>query len=402
MAKTPDTSVILRSPKVTVNGPWEATSADEMTVKAEINMNPTASFTAFSGEEAGKAANQVFSSDAASLMGQAQQLGFSTRSAPDTTITLDDGANTSVTMQMFLTCPTFMMNSRTIRPAFSAVAASAMMNNLKLDIYTTNTARNLGADSPLSRGLAVLENESKAQNLAVRLKELTEAMIKYWSDNSSNKTGKSTRIKKQRDEINQSGPLKQWYTLLENSVKPLEKTGDWIKTLTADEAGMNQTLNTTLLSMLRGSTRDFQEMLDQLCATFQLVLIPDKTGVPGYLARIVDLLEAEPKDLTLPASSVVLNGNSSGDLLTVQQVLIRGLTSPIYDTSIDPGDRDSDSDDFFIGGFPAEVPSASGEVVILPLPAFLQQYVLRMDAAKKARHRPTFQTSSPGFLRLNR
>lgn len=393
-------SVLLRSPRATITGPWGSVSADEIEVSAAINTHTTATFTAFTGTEAGKGASVVLDSDAAQLMGRAQTVGFSQRSSPDTTIQLDDGGDGKADLEMFMTAPAFMMNSRTLRPSFSAVAGSAMMNNLKLDIYTTDTGRKDGIESNTSWGEAtqLLEDSAKKSNLADRLYELTQTMISYWQDNKG-PAGSSTELKTQRDTIN-AEPLRLWYELLNNSTADLASTSSWMETLVADSAGMNRSINALLLGILRGATRDFQETVNTLCDTFQMVVVPDPTGRPGRLALMRDLLESDPVDLELPAASMLLNGNSSGSLLPVQQVLIRGLPLGIHDTSVSPYYKTGDSEGYYIGGFPAETPSASGEVVILPLPAYLQQYVLRVKEGQKGITAPDLSNFGNNFSKV--
>lgn len=371
-------TVETRRPKVNITCPLGEVSCDELVINAAIRAHTTATFTAYTGNEASSSATRILSTEVATKMGIAQTIGFSNRTDPDTFITVDDGTGNEVTFNMFLTSPTFLMNTASVRPGFGAVAASALMGNLKMDIYTTNTARSNGNKGELGGSTLAVEDEPKAQNLARRLRELTEAVIKNW-----NRYGKGTsaaaKLKEQRHQINAEGPLDSWYELLSNSEQSLESTATWMSILTRDGTdAVNRDFNTELLSVLRGTTRDFQEVIDTLCAMFQLIMIPDITGAPGKLAVMPELLTAAPGTLVLPANSMLLNGDASHDLLPVQQVLVRG--EPIFATLVtrDPALLSTDGGTYYIGGFPDEAPSATGDVPIVTLPSYLRDTVVRV------------------------
>lgn len=367
-------TVEIRSPKVKITTPLGEVSCDELEINASINAHTTATFTFYGGKEAADGANKVLDSQAAGLMGRAQKIGFSRRTDPDTSIWMNDGKNKSLNMRMFMTSPTFMMNSHTIRPALAAVAASSLVGNLKLDIYTTDSAREEGGKSPLSSGFKVVNTMALSTNLATRLKELTQLMIKFWKANGQD-GGTTGRLKAQRDQVNQSGPLQMWYDLLDNSVEGMAGTSGWMSVIARDKFGANQFFNTELLSDLRGISRDFQEIIDILGNQFQLVMIPDIGGQAGRLALMNELLTSEPKKLQLPASSMLLNGDTSHDLLPLQQVLVTNMASEAFLTTVSPYDKEADNGEKYIGGFPSEAPSASGDVAIVPLPGYLTRYV---------------------------
>ncbi len=375
-------TVETRRPKVTIECPLGDVSCDELVINASIRAHTTATFTAYTGNEASSAATRILSTEVAAKMGEAQTIGFSNRTDPDTVITVDDGAGNEVSFDMFLTSPTFLMNTASIRPGFGAVAASALMGNLKMDIYTTNTSRNKGNKGELGGSTLSIEEEAKSQNLARRLREVCDLAIKNWTRYGQG-TSAQAQIKSQRHEINTSGPLDSWYELLTNSEESLSSSSVWMKILTKDGTdAVNRDFNTELLSVLRGTSRDFQEIIDTLCAMFQLVMIPDITGAPGKLAVMPELLMASPETLELPASSMLLNGDASHDLLPVQQVLVRG--EPIFATLVtrDPALMSTDGGDYYIGGFPDEAPSASGDVPIVTLPSYLRNTVVRVPQSR--------------------
>lgn len=366
----------VRRPIVQIDYPLGEASTDELVVNSSVNAHNTASFTAFAGSEASEGSNKILSAEAAALMGRAQTLGFSKRTSPDTTIYAYAGSDTGVRMRMFLSGPTFLMQAGRIRPAFSAVAESSLIANLKLDIYVTNTAREQGQNSEMSEGVVVADRVPRATNLASRLKEVTETMIEYWNVNAAGETGPSARIKQQRHTINQQGPLEQWYRMLDNSVEGLARTADWLSVIARNKDGSaNRSFNSELLAILRGTSRDFQEIIDELCGVFQLVVIPDPNGGAGKFALMDSMVTADPKDLTLPAESMLLNGDVSHDLLPVQQVLAKGLPYLATLTSIDPHRKKTDAGYFFVGGFPAEAPAASGDVMIVGLPSFIEKTI---------------------------
>lgn len=392
--------VLIREPRVTIDCPLGPVSCDEITISAAVNTHVSAAFTAYSGSEAAKSATKVMAAQVAAKMGQAQRIGFSNRTSPDTRIRAEDGAGGIGTYNLFLTGPTFMMNTGSIRPGFAAVAESALVANLKMDIYTTNTGRNKGNKDSLSGGALIPEKVCKSTNLAGRIKELTEAVIKNWQRYGAG-TSAEAQLKQQRHQINLNGPLNLWYQMLDNSVPRLESTAEWMEILTKDGGdATNRDFNMEILSVLRGTTRDFQETIDTIRGMFQLVVIPDRSGGPGSFAVMPELLLAEPLPLVLPATSMLLNGDSSQDLLPLQQVLVRG--QPIFATLIsrDPSLSSTDGGEYYIGGFPDEVPSASGDVAIVALPSFLRDTLTRVTSMRGNRP-PAPETISAGFSQIS-
>ncbi len=364
--------VQIRRPNVTISSPLGETSTDELTVNIAINANTSANFAVYSGNEASSSATKVLASEAANLMGQAQNIGFSKRTNPDTTIQANDGAK-SRTWSMFLTGPTYLMNTTSIKPGMAAVASAALIANLKLDIYTTNTGREEGNSTPLNEGLLVIQKKAESKNLASRLKELTQMMISFWEKNAdADGYGPSTQLKKQRHTINLEGPLKLWYKMLDNSVAPLKPTEEWIPVF---KGALNEGFNNSLLSILRGQAHDFEEIIQVICSDFQLVVVPDENGGPGKFVPMDHLVVSAPKPLDLPANSVLLNGDVSQDLLPVQQVMARSTPYPALLSSLDANKRKTDAGDYLVGGFPEVAPSASGDVAIVPLPMFLSEAV---------------------------
>ena len=371
-------TVELRSPKVRISYPLGQASPDEVEIRAEVNKHTTAKFTAYSGSEASQASNPVFSSEAAAKMGKAQQLSFSRRLKPDTSINIDDGKNGGKSYSMFLTGPSFSLSSGRVIPSFNAVEKAAMLSNLRLDIYTTFTGREQGPGAPFGESAGFIPDEIKSTNLATRLKELTEKSIKYWQDHANNAgvsySATSAELKKQRHAINLQGPLDVWYEMLDNSVEALAATSTWLSTL-AKYKGVNNQVNAELLAILRGTSRDFQEILDALCDTFQMMVVPSYEGKAPRFILQQDVLLGDTKTLQLPATTMLLEGDVSADLLPVQQVLVRGTPHESYMFSLDPAKKKTDEGYFFVGGFPETAASASGDIAIVPLPSFAQEAI---------------------------
>lgn len=371
-------TVELRSPVVKISYPLGQASPDEVEISAEVNRHTSARFTAYSGNEASKSSTPVFSKDAAAKMGKAQQLSFSRRTKPDTDISINDGKNGAKTYSMFLTGPSYSMSPGRVTPSFNAVEKAALLSNLRLDIYTTFTGREGGNGAPFGEGTLFLPDEVNSTNLATRLKELTEKTIKYWKDHANNAgvsySASSAELKSQRHAINLQGPLDLWYEMLDNSVEGLQETKEWLEIVTKYK-GINSQVNSELLSILRGTSRDFQEILDALCDTFQLMVVPSqKGGAPKFVMQN-KVVTGDTSSLTLPATSVLLEGDVSADLLPIQQVLVRGTPHESYLFSMDPAKKKTDEGYFFVGGFPETAPAASGDIAIIPLPSFVQEAI---------------------------
>ena len=362
-------SLEFRRPTAKVTWPFGDVSSDNVAVNVAINANTTVTFTAYTGQEAAASSTRVLAKDAASLMGKAQAHGFSKRTDPDTKLELDDGGGNKLAWEGLLTGPTYLVDPRNIKPGFAAVSRSALLTNLKLDMYASAGARG-DANQPMASGIASIEQKVTSPNLADRLADLTRLIIRHWETyKGSERTTASKTLREERHQINQEGPLQLWYELLENSRDSLENA--WLPAL-AKKADANNAFNRDMLSLLQGVSRDFQEVISAIASAFQLVHIPGRDGGPGYLASMYELLTAEPETLVLPATSLMLNGRSGEDLLPIQQVLVLG--KPVQGVATDQpwtASYQTDSGDFLVGGFPEDRPSASGEVLTVPLPPFL-------------------------------
>jgi len=369
-------SAEIRKPTINLTTPLGPGSPDFIEVNTATNAHTTVSFTAYSGSEAADKSSTVLSAEAAALMGRAQTVSHGARSGPDTFLEIFDGAETN-SWNLYLTGPTYMMSPASLKPLISSVAASALIGNLKLDIYTTYTGREKGNSAPLNDGKNVIQLEALAPNLASRLKELTEKMIAYWEANKDSDGSASASIKDQRHQLNQE-PLNLWYELLNNSVAPLKNTETWLSVL-AD--GANADFNVEVLSILRGQSHDFQDIIDAVCATFQLIHVPGDYGTIGRFEELSYMLLGEPESIKLPATSLLLNADISQDLLPIQQVLVRGAPFQAALTQLDSYARDKDSGQYFIGGYPDEALAASGAIEIVPLPFYLTQVLLKTPTA---------------------
>ncbi len=360
-------TVEIRRPLATIDSPFGQVSPDMVQINIATNAHTSASFTAYTGSEAATSSSRVLSTDAAALMGRAQQIAFGLRTDTDTKINMFDGESAQ-DWDMFLTGPTYMMNISALKPAFAAVAKSALIGNLKLDIYTTFTGREQGNKSLLSAGRKIVQGEAKSPNLATRLRELTERLIAYWENNKRSTNATTNLLAEQRHSINLRGPLTQWYELLDASVESLKPTEEWLGLLSTSA---NIAFNNEVLTILRSQSHDFQEVIDTLCSEFQLLHVPGRNGKIGKLAPLAVMIESPAFPLLLHANSLLLNGDISQDLLPVQQVLIRGMPRSAHKASIDPALRKTDQGDYFLGGYPESRAAATGAVEIVPLPFFL-------------------------------
>lgn len=373
------------------------TSTDNLTVNAAVNARTTATFSAYTGEDASSKSQTVFSETAAKLMGKCQTAAFSVRDAPDTTLTVkvthkpsgekgDKGSSTSLEMQGYLTSPTFLLDTLSVRPGFAMVDRGAILANLRLDIYQTSSPRS-NANDPLSSGLHSVSKRVTSPNLATRFKELTERLIDYWQRNKSNSNQTAgNKLKEERHQLNLKGPLAAWYDLLDNSTSMMNFA--CLEKLATQEPA-NVAFNTEILSILRGVSRDFQEILSSLCATFQLMQIPAKDGGPGRLARIYDLMTGKEEPLTLPATSILLNGDSFHDLLPLQQVLVTGV--PRAGVHVLPSyymANQLDAGNYLVGGWPKSQVSASGDVAIVPLPSYMNDIAAALGTEKEGASPP--------------
>lgn len=355
--------VELRRPLATVTWPFGPVSADSVTVEAAVNRNTRVSFTAFSGSEAGEAANRVLSDEACALMGRAQTQAYSRRDSPDCTVALEDGDGKRLNLRGFMVGPAYTMGRGTLSPSFSFLAETAALANLKLDIYTTTVPEKAAEVGVLM---------ATAGNLAARLRQITEMMIAHWQRSRAAEPSTQTlEIADQRHAINLAGPLRHWYELLDNSVESLQT--DWMKKL-QDNSAFNSKFNGELQDILRGPSRDFLDVIEALMGAFQLLMIPGRDGAPGRLIPIADTVTVAATDLVLPATTLVLKSSTGTDLLPVQQVLMRGTPTVALEVA-SSGRADLVAGGYIMGGFPTAPASASGEVVIETLPFYMERII---------------------------
>lgn len=390
-------SVIQRSPKVSLTCPLGNVSSDKVVVNASINAHTTVTFTAFSGQEASTSSSRVFGKDAAALMGKAQTVGFSRRTKSDTTISLDDGGGNTMDFKGYLVSPTFFMDTRSINPAFAAVAESAILGSLRLDCYVTPVVT--PDDQPLVNAWQSLEQMSIENNLADRLASLTRNMIDVWKSIYPAPDSVSTKLASEIDTINHAGPLKQWYKVLANSRKTMNP--EWMGIVAESTESLSPGFNQGLLDLLRGASRDFQEIINTLCEEFQLMFVPGLGSAAGHFIQMKDVLGKASKNLVLPANSVLLNGNVNHDLLPVQQVLMRGIPTPATLQVIDAQDMQALGGGYLVGGFPTSIRSASGDIPIIPMPAFMASLVAVASTNGDGESPPTAATISRNFTRMN-
>lgn len=366
--------VIRKEPTATVTWPLGPVSADSVKLSASLNLNPLVEFSAFSGDEAAQKSNKVLNTDASTLMGRAQQITHSTRNAPDCSVLINDGVNT-LNFSGFLSGPNYRMNKGMIAPGFSIVAAATIISNLKLDIYNfPGGAKDIEA---MSKGIDTVAHLVTEGNLAARLSQLTRGSIDYWlrhrDDVSMGDTPLSADYKGRRDEANRNGPLQGWRKLLENSEQTLDN--DWLKQLQRNRAA-NTKFNVEMLTILRGTSRDFLDVIASIMGCFQLAMVPARDGGPGKFITLSSMLTASPVPLVLPASTLFLQGDSRSSLLPVQQVVVKDLPK----ARAKQGEMSSQAFQLtggasIVGAFPLGVESSAGDVEFVPLPTFLSTLV---------------------------
>lgn len=390
-------SVVQRSPKVTLKCPLGNVSTDKVVMNASVNAHTTVTFTAYSGQEASVSSSRVFNSDAAALMGKAQTIGFSRRTSADTTVSLDDGGGNTMDFDGYLVSPTFFLDTRSINPGFAAVAASATIANLRLDIYVTDNARD--DTIALTGGIKTVESMSQEANLADRMASLTRNLVEFWNKSIPEADSAAHKIAKERDAINKAGPLDQWYAILENSRSTMNPV--WMSVVHDNETGFGAQFNTDIINMLRGKSRDFQEIIDTFCSDYQMMFVPGFGSDPGQFIQMKDVIGTAAQTLVLPANSQLLNGNVSHDLLPVQQVLMQGTPRPALLQTADSENMNLLGGGTLIGGFPADAPSASGDVPIIPMPAYMAGIIDAAGSGTGGDLPPSASGISPNYTRMS-
>lgn len=357
---------VIRTPSAQVRNPLGLTSPAYVHVSIPVNGDVTVDYSAYSGKQAAEGANRVMDSEIAATMGRAQQASFATRTSADSGLTINDGAGGTLEIEGFLTGPSYTLHRGNVRPTLRISGSGALLEHLKLDIYVGRLGDEGGEED--SQPLQGAAEQATGDNLADRLRSLTEKMIRVWEANRQLENDPaSSALMDNRHSLNNQGPLALWYRLLSNSTGNLEDL-PWLDKLSRSEA-YNAQFNERVLSIMRSKALGFSQVMASLAAGFQLFSIPGRDGSVGELRLLRDQVQGEEKTLRLSSSALMLNGAQPQGLFPVKQVIMRGVASnPFHPTDRDAAPAVGNHDGQILGAFPTGAAVAGGDVLMVEPP----------------------------------
>lgn len=340
----------VKKPRATVQLPGiEASGLSGFSLTMTIGQPPQATV---SYHPTDKPVQRIMTSDLANAMGAMQGLGFSNRTAPDATITIEDGEDT-LTFKGLVTGPTMSNAVGQVERSARVVHEVALLDTLNAGIYQYDHGDMFSSDS-LATG----------DSWSARLQAATDFLVKTGQDRFSDYSGADRELIAQQHQLNQSLGLPIWKAILGASGE--FTASEALKKLaggTPQSLVINNGIGNAILSTLMGSTNRFWQTLDYLCSMFQLVYVPDFDK--GYLIRMREMIAGSPVDMSVGAVDVNMDGGNP-DILPIQQVLLRSACLQTWPQ--EPSDKPQ-----IIAGWP-ESSGSTGQVMEQAMPHWLVPY----------------------------
>ncbi len=384
------------TPSVAVTAPLGLSSAASVTLSAAVNSDVVITMTLHGGEQAGNAAIPAFNGQVSEIMGQAQAAAYGrTSMSPDTRVNIDDGRGGQLLFEGFMVGPAYQLFRGSVQPSLRAVGKGAILEHLKLDIYSGRFDHSSGPSGKLSEGLNTASTGVEADSLPQRLLDLTGRLIEHWTANKQLTTSQLTKtLSENRHALNQQGPLPAWKRLLENSKSFLDFA--WFQRM-ADNQAFNNSFNDALVQTLRSESPGFSSVLASLAAQFNLFSVPSRDGDVGSLRRLEQQVTLSPRTLRLSTESIMTSVAPPNGLFPLAQVVMRGVARKAFNgsrgsTSVTVGDTDGQ----VVAVYPETVASA-GDVLTIGPPRFMDFVLPFFDASgsggKKAEDYDRFATA---------
>lgn len=340
----------VREPKATVQIPGiESSGLSGVSLTMNVGQPPQAEV---SYHPTDKPVVRIMSGELATKMGEMQGLGFSNRTAPDTTITIEDGKET-LTFKGLVTGPAMSSAVGVVERSARVIHEVALLDTLNAGIYQYDHGDMFSSDSLAS-----------GDSWSARLQAATDFLVKTGVDRFPDFSGADRELIAQQHQLNESLGLPIWKDILSASNE--FTASEALKKLaggTPQSLVINNGIGNAILSTLMGSSNRFWQTLDYLCSMFQLVYVPNFER--GYLITMREMVAGSPVDMPVGAVDVRMDG-SSPDLLPIQQVLLRSACLRTWPQ--EPEDKPQ-----IIAGWP-EAAGSTGQVMEQAMPHWLVPY----------------------------
>lgn len=349
----PESRTEIRRPKATVTTPIQAREVvSSMSMTLSVDTSPTVEFVTHPKVDAREKAVRMGNRAAAVTVGRGQTTIFKSRSAPDTTITVEDGTGNTLKFIGFYSNPSYTYGVGSAGLQQTAIHESAAVDSLVPDIYAGGAGDGWKFD----------HGEITGDNAATRIKSIQNRIIEVWETEKED-LDLPAKEKIIRDQIAvMNTPLfKIWYKILDNSVQSM----GWeeIEKLTAPQ---KDTLDDAIHASLLQQTDSFFDVMIGFNAMFQSVWIPDMAaGQYGKFVRRRTVFENRITKLVTPIRARFSGGASR--LLPITHCIVQSTGTSWWKSNAE-GDKAVTAD--IIAAWP-EKPFAGGRFLRDPGPIWL-------------------------------
>lgn len=341
------TNVKLAKPFASILIPGLTASA----VAADIAFAAGQAPAAVVGYQTGEGPQAIFSGDVAADMEKLQALNFSLRLVADSGIRAQDGLGGDLEFRGLCTGPAYGVMPGGVTRGATIASQISLLDRLTTSIYRYDHAEAFESDQL-----------TKGASWAARIKAATEFLVKTGQRRFTDYSGADRERTLQKHAGNLATGLPLWYKLLDASVATTGSEGLAKLDAGVDASVMiNNGIANAILGVLMQPSQRFWNVLEQFCAMFQLVYVPD-SGV-GYLMNTGDVTRMTPIEKALSPINIDLN-SATASLLPLQQVFAYAGSVKQW-----PTQEESERPEI-IAGYPATA-AATGIDMDVPMPGWL-------------------------------
>lgn len=309
----PDSRTEVRFPLAKVVSPISENEAvSSMCMTLSVDTCPTVEFTTHPKKPAAEGAISITNSDVAATIGKGQKIIFSARDAPDTTLTVEDGAGGKLVFKGFYSNPSYSFSYGSTGMQQMALHESSMLDAIVPEIYAS-----------VDPSAWITEYDRlETRNLADRIWQLQKRIVDTWNRHKIDDIPeKESLIAEKINGVNQV-LFPAWKRVLDNSRTSL----GWEEIEGLENAQMDKLDDTIKSALLQQSDSFFSNML-RFNSLFQAVWVPSmEAGQYGSYIRRRNLFE-NVRDIQVTPINLRFAGGSSRLLPITHCVVYMGEAS---------------------------------------------------------------------------
>jgi hypothetical protein len=293
----------------------------------------------------------VFSGAIAKEMGMLQAANYADRTNSVATITIEDGTGQTAEFKGYSTGPRYGVMSGGVQRSVALVGRGALLDSLQMSIYRYDHAEFAEATTLRTGG-----------SWAARFKAATEFLVKTGEQRFDDFSGADKERLAQKHARNKLMGLPVWYSLLDASMESSKSDalGRLAEGGSEDaSATVNNGIANAILGVLMSPVNKFWQNIEQLCAMFQLVYVPDSKV--GFLMTSGLVLRMPPVAKTVSEIQIDASATTSG-ILPLQQVVARAAAPQSF--------AETGEEQKIIAGWPVTA-VATGNDMEVPMPGWL-------------------------------